>query len=82
MYFSNMWSAMWDCILVKWSCNFEYISLDENHWTSWIVIVVPEEEETEEDSKPSEQFEPAELNGVWLKTFINKKIYGYLMFEF
>mgnify|MGYP003692455185 CR=1 FL=1 len=31
-------------------------------------FVVPEEEETEEDSKPSEQFEPAELNGVWVKT--------------
>lgn len=46
------------------------------------MIVVPEEEETEEDSKPSEQFEPAEINGVWLKTFINKKINGYLMFEF
>lgn len=45
------------------------------------MIVVPEEEETEEDSKPSEQFEPAEINGVWLKTFINKKINGYLMFE-
>lgn len=46
------------------------------------MIVVPEEEETEEDSKPSEQFEPAEINGVWLKTFTNKKINGYLMFEF
>lgn len=78
MYFSNMLSA----ILVKWSSNFEYISLDKNHWAAWIVIVVPEEEETEEDSKPSEQFEPAEINGVWLKNYINKKINGYLMFEF
>lgn len=46
-----------------------------------IVIVVPEEEETEEDSKPSEQFEPVELNGVWL-TFIIKKLNGYLMSDF
>lgn len=45
------------------------------------MIVVPEEEETEEDSKPSEQFEPVELNGVWL-TFIIKKLNGYLMSDF